>query len=121
MTVHAVLTKHELRGCAAWQPVAIRWHAGVTRLRVTALAQHWTAHGQHAGLVGAMWVVAIAAILGDRCMFPKVGSAFLGMTIKTGVVERLLCELQIISCAMRVMAATAIHLALAYRVRIRFQ
>jgi hypothetical protein len=115
------LAEHKLRGCAARQAVAIGWHAGVTRLRVTALAQHWTAHGEHAGLVGTMWVMAIAAILGDQCMFPKVRSAFLGMTIKTGVVERLLCELQIIGCAMRVMAATAIHFALAYRMRIRFQ
>ena len=65
-----------------------------------------------------MRIVAIAAIFGDRCVLPKIGATFFGMTIEAGVVKRLLDKLQITRRAMSAVAAAAIHLALADRVRV---
>ena len=68
-----------------------------------------------------MWVVAIATIFGDRRVFPKVRSAFLGVAIEARIVERLLYELQIVRCTMRAMTAAAVHFSLSNRMRVRLQ
>jgi hypothetical protein len=86
---------------------------------VTALTQHWSAHGEHAGMIGTVWVVTIAAIFGDWCVLPEIRPAFLSMTAKTRVIKRLLCELQLVGRTVIVVAAAAIHLALSNRMRIR--
>ena len=65
--------------------------------------------------------MAIAAVFSDRRMFPKKRSALLGMAIETGVVDRLLDELQFVCRAVRAMATAAIHLALANGMRVGFQ
>jgi len=54
-------------------------------------------------------------------VLPKIRATLLGVTIKTGVVQRLLHELQIVSCAMIAMTAAAIHLALTYWVSVGLQ
>jgi len=54
-------------------------------------------------------------------VLPKIRATLLGVTVKTGVVQRLLHELQIVSCAMIAVTATAIHLALTYWVSVGLQ
>jgi len=54
-------------------------------------------------------------------VLPKIRATLFGMTVEAGVVQGLLHELQIVSCAMITVAATAIHLALTYRVSVRLQ
>lgn len=88
---------------------------------MTALAQHRAAHGQHAWMVGAVWVVTIAAVFSDRRVLPKIRSAFLGMAIEAGIVQRLLGKLQVTGRTMCAVAAAAIHFSLAYRMRIGLQ
>jgi len=90
-------------------------------LRVTTLAQHRAAHRQHAGIIRAMRVVAVATILGHRGMFPKIRSAFLRVAVEAGLIERHLGKLPFTRCAMSAMAAAAVHLALPDGVRIRFE
>lgn len=68
-----------------------------------------------------MWIVTVAAVLGDRRMFPKIRAAFLGMAIKAGLVKRLLGKLPLARLAMGAVAAAAIHLALPNRVSIGLQ
>ncbi len=68
-----------------------------------------------------MWVMAVATILGHRCMLPKIRTALLGVAVKTGLVESHLGELPFARCAMCAMAATAVHFALPNRVGIRFE
>jgi hypothetical protein len=65
--------------------------------------------------------MAIATILCDRCVFPKIGSTFFGMTVEAGVVQRLLHELKLIGLTMIAVAAAAIHLALPNRVGVGLQ
>jgi len=65
-----------------------------------------------------MRIVTIAAIFGDRRVFPKIRTTFFCMTVKAGVVKCLLDKLQIARRAMSAVAAAAIHLALADRVRV---
>ena len=54
-------------------------------------------------------------------MLPKIGTAFFGVTVKAGVVQRLLDELQLVCCAVRAVTATAVHLALTNWVRVGLQ
>ncbi len=72
-------------------------------------------------MIGAVRIVAIAAILGDRRVFPKIRATFFCMTVEAGVVKCLLDKLQIARCAMSAVAAAAIHLALADWMRVRLQ
>lgn len=88
---------------------------------MAALTQHRPAHRKHAGLIGAMRIVAIAAVFSDWCMFPKKRSAFFGVAVETGVIDRLLDKLQVGCCAVSTVAAAAIHLALANGMRVGFQ
>ena len=92
----------------------------MARLRVTALTQHRATHREHAWVIGAVRVVAITAILGDRRVFPKIRSALLGVTIKAGVIKRLLRKLKFACCTVSAMAAAAVHFALADWMRVRF-
>ncbi len=68
-----------------------------------------------------MRIVTIAAIFGDRRVFPKIRATFFRMTVEAGVVKCLLDKLQIARCAMSAVAAAAIHLALADWMRVRLQ
>jgi hypothetical protein len=86
MAIQAVLSKHEWRCHAVGQPISIGWHALVASLGMAALTQHRTAHLEHAGVIRAVRVVAVAAIFGDRCMFPEIRAALFGVAVKTGVV-----------------------------------
>lgn len=57
------------------------------------------------------------AILGHRGMLPDVGTALLGVTLVTGIVERLSHELVFGGGSMRAVTTGAVHLALEERVR----
>jgi hypothetical protein len=52
---------------------------GMSRAFVAGLAQKRGANFQHGRLHGAMRLMTIAAVLGDRLMFPEEGSAQLRM------------------------------------------
>ena len=51
---------------------------------VALLAQEWLPDLQHAGLVGAVRIMAIGAILTHRLMLPQEGAAFFRMALITG-------------------------------------
>ena len=68
-----------------------------------------------------MRIVAVAAILDDRCVLPQVGPAFLGMAVEAGVVNRLARKQTVGRVAVRVMASRAVHLALVERMRVGLQ
>lgn len=121
MTVQAVLAEHQRRRHTAGQSIAISRETRMSRLRVTALAEHRSAHRKHARVIRAVRIVAVAAIFRDRRMFPKIRAAFFGVAIKAGVVKRLLCELPFARITMRAVASAAAHFALANWVCIRLQ
>ena len=68
-----------------------------------------------------MRVVTVAAVLGNRSMFPKIRAALLGVAIKAGLIERHLGKLPFARRAVSAMTAAAVHLALPDRVRIRLE
>ena len=88
---------------------------------MAALAQHRTAHRKHARVIRAVRVVAVAAILGDRCMFPEIRAALFGMAVEAGVVQRLLGKLPLARITVSAVTAAAVHFTLAYRMRIGLQ
>lgn len=89
-------------------------------LRVTTLTKRRGAHAEHSGIVRAVWVVAVAAVLGDRRVFPQVGATCFRMAVVAGVVGRRPGEQAVSRLAVCVVTTAAIHLALPDRMRIRF-
>ena len=67
----------------------------------------------------AVWLVADRAILGNRRVFPEIGTALLGVAGKARVVEGAADEREVGHGAMRVVAVAAGHAILAQRVRKR--
>ena len=65
--------------------------------------------------------MAQGAVLGDGSMLPDIGAAFLGVTLVTGIVQRLANQLRFSSGPMWAVTAAAIHLALEKRMRKGFQ
>ena len=63
-------------------------------------------------MVRTVRIMAAAAILGDRCVFPKVRPALLGMAAEAGVIERLPRQLPVAGFTVSAVTAAAIHLAL---------
>ena len=84
---------------------------------MTTLAEHRATHRQHARMVGAVRIVAVATVLSNRGVLPEIRATLLGMTSKTGVVQRLPRKLPFARRTMSVVATAAIHLALPDRVR----
>ena len=72
-------------------------------------------------MIGAVWCVAEAAVLGRWFVFPDVWAAFLCMALVTGVVQGLTHELQLRRLAVRTVTSAAIHLAFDQRMRKRLQ
>ena len=121
VTIHTTLAKQELRWRTCRESVRVLRDARVSRLRVAALAKQGHATGQHTWVIRAVWCVTKGTVLGDRRMFPNIRPAFFGVTLKTGVVERLTDQLSIGSSSMRAVTAAAVHLSFEERVRKRFQ
>ena len=88
-------------------------------LGMTALAEHRCAHGQHARVVRAVRVVAIATVLCDRRVLPQVRPACLRVAFETGTVDGRPGEQAFRGFAVRTMAARAVHLALPHTVCVR--
>ena len=87
VTVQAVLAQDVLVGGAARYAAAVISLARVEVGRVTLLAQEGAAGGQQAGLHRTVRVVAVAAILDDRLVFPQVGPALLLVALVAVVVQ----------------------------------
>ena len=68
-----------------------------------------------------MRVVAVAAILGNRCMLPKVRATLFGMAVEACLVQSLLSKLPFTGFTVCAVATTAVHLALPDRMRIRLE
>lgn len=115
MTIQAALAEQELRWHPCRQAAFVLRQARMAVLRVAALAKKWCTHCQHARLIRAVRVVAATAVLRNRCMLPEVGAAFLGMTIETGVIERLSDQKQIDGLTVGVVTISTIHFSLAHR------
>ncbi len=94
--------------------------AWVSRLRVAALAKQGGTTSQHARVIRAMWCMAKGTVLGSRRVLPNIGSAFFGVTLKTGIVDRLTDQLSIGGSSMRAVTSAAVHLSFEERVRKRF-
>lgn len=60
--------------------------------------------------------MAKATVLGNRRMLPEVRTTLFGVTLVTGVVQRLANQLRFGSGTMRAVTAPAIHLAFEKRV-----
>ena len=71
-------------------------------------------------MIGAVWIMAITAILGGRRMFPEVRPAFFCVTVEAGLVGARACEQQLGRVAMRIVAAITRHFAVPQRMRVRF-
>jgi len=86
----AAVAAEQVGGSASvlWQSDTAFGVARVERGKMALLAQEGGARGQQCTVVGAMWLVTVAAVLTDRRMFPEVGTAFLGMALEALVVER---------------------------------
>lgn len=72
-------------------------------------------------MIGAVRRMAKGTVLGNRRMLPEVRTTLFGVTLETGVVQRLANQLRFSSDPMRAVTAAAIHLALEERVRKGFQ
>lgn len=68
-----------------------------------------------------MWCMAKGTVFGSRRMLPNIGPAFLGVTLKTRIVDRLTDQLSIGGSSMRAVTAAAIHLSFEERMRKCFQ
>ena len=88
---------------------------------MAALAEHWCAHRQHAGMIRAVRLVTRAAILRDRGVLPEIRPTLFSVAVEASLVERLLRELPLARVTVCTVAVAAAHLALADRMRIRFQ
>ena len=95
----------------------------VMRSGMTALAKHRITHLEHRPFVGAVRVVAVAAILCDGLMAVKEGTALAGVAAVARIVgvpflrHRFVAGLR----AMRVMAGHAVHLPGEQRMCSRFK
>ena len=118
VAVHAVLPKHVGGRCRRRQATFVLRNTWVTALCVTALAQHRSAHCEHAAMIGSVRIMAGYAVLRHRSMLPKEGAAKFCMAVITGVIDRLAGQQQFRGFAVRVVAATAIHLALSHGMRV---
>ena len=87
----------------------------MARALVTRLAEKWRAYLEQRRLHRAVRVVTVAAVLGDRLVFPEERSAVFGVAAGAGFVDGVLHELRRRGRAMRRMAGGAGHLALAQR------
>lgn len=67
-----------------------------------------------------MWVMAVAAILADRCMFPKIRSALLRMATETRVIRGLPRKLTNVAFSMRAVTTATTHFAVENRVSVWF-
>ena len=70
------------------------------------LAEHRPAGRQHAGVIRAVRVVAIAAVFGSRRMLPQVRATLFGVAVEAGLVQRLLCELPLGCRAVRTVTSS---------------
>lgn len=118
VAVHAGLSQQKRRRNIVGQTAFVLRQARVASLRVATLAQHRRAHAQHAWLRRAMWVMAVVAVLGNRRVFPKIGTAYLGMAVVAGCIDGAAGQQSFRRVAMRAVTAGACHLALPYRVGI---
>jgi len=121
VTIQAAFTQQVLRWHVRRQATFVLRNARVTCLRMTALAKQRRSLSEHAGMIRTVRVVAQGAVFRHRRMFPKVRAAHLCMTFMTSLINRLPGKELFCRIAMRTMAATAIHLSLPNRMRIRFQ
>lgn len=121
VTIQAAFTQQVLRWHIRRQATFVLRNARMACLRMTALAKQRRSLSEHAGMIRTVRVVAQGAVLSHRRMFPKVGAAHLCMTFGTSLIYRLPGKQLFCRIAMRTMAATAIHLSLPNRMRIRFQ
>ena len=119
VAIQAGLTQQVLGRHAARQAAFVLRQARVTVLRVAALTQRRCSHAQHSRVIRSVWIVAVAAILGHRRVFPKVGATGFGVAVIAGVVGRRPREQSIGRVAVRIVAAAAVHLSLPHRVCIR--
>ena len=119
MTIQAITAQEKRRRRAVSKSVSRIGQARVTGLRMTALAHHGSAQGDHARVIGAVRIVATRTILGRRCMLPEIGTTFLGVAVVAGAVQGLAREQVTGIVTVGAVAATAIHLALAKRMRVR--
>ena len=121
VAIHTILAQQVLRWHACWQASLVLWKTWVTGLRVAALAQHWAAHTQHAGMVRAVWVVTRRTVLGHRRMLPQVRASYLRVAIVASLVYALSDQQQLSRIAMRIVATTASHVAMLYRMSVWLQ
>ena len=91
------------------------WLGGVPAAVVARVAHPWHAYFQQLGVVRAVWLVAVRAILQYRRVFPKKRPAPFGMTTKAVFVDRTLHKLLRVRCAMRIVAASTGDFAFAIR------
>lgn len=121
MTVQAALTEQVLRRRAGRETSGILGDARMPALRMTALAEQRRPAHQHSWLIRTMGVVTGGAVLGDRCVLPQEWTALFGVTLITGVVDRLTDEHHFRGRAVWAVTPGASHLSLARWMRICFQ
>ena len=95
----------------------------VMRSGMTALAKHWITHLEHRPFVGAVRIVAVAAILCDGLMAVKERTALAGVAAVARIVSvpfRRHCFVTWLR-TMRVMAGHAVHLPGEQRMCSRFK
>jgi hypothetical protein len=85
--------------------------AGMERGQMALLAEEWCSRLQQGAVVGAMWLVAIAAVFTHRRVLPQEGTALFSMTLEALIVERGLQQVGRARATMRSMTIGADHLS----------
>ena len=85
VTVETALTEKKLRGHRARKATGVEGDAGVSALRVTALAEQRCPLREHGRLIGAVRCVAEPAILRRRRVLPDMRSASFGVALLAGI------------------------------------
>ena len=116
VTVRALPAQELLGGTTRRETRAAVECGRVIGLAVALLAQERLPDLQHAGLVGAVRVMAIGAVFRYRLMFPQERTALVGVALIAGLIDRMFLQVGGRRRAMRVMAVGADHLALPDRV-----
>ena len=102
-------------GTAGVQVVAGVALTRVAAGRVALLAEQRWPLGQRRRVIAAVGAMAQAARFSDRCVFPQVGPAFLGVTGVAGVIDVIRGQQKVIVAIMNVVTITAGHASEAQR------
>ena len=107
MTIQTLFAEHALIGTIGRNACAAVDAAGMEVGNVTLLAQIGLPADQQILVIGTVRCMAIRAVFLHRCVLPEERSAFLGMALKAGFVDRVADQVGRTGTSVRLMAVCA--------------